>query len=248
MDLVHAFLRNRVRLFNQRADFWKAGADFLHDGITLHTGVHPVELPLEMVEQGRLMEQFRSVLCVILGDHLGQRFRATQPPAQAHKLGKLLVLKLDHGLFHILRSPVKLHPDSRPILLVSGLNDAAGSGNHRFPDANRTGKIQYVPANLFDLLGLLSLHGDKPLCDHGSEQESHLGPFPELGAVHLAEHVVPVGRAKFVEHPEDLGRNGDDDVVNNRGGKSAHIDAARRLVLCMTRKGEPHGQRAQKRG
>jgi hypothetical protein len=119
-------------------------------------------------------------------------------------LGQVIVTEFLHGGLDIMQRTVEFLAHREPVLHIRFFRDALAAFEHGFFDIDRFGEGQHPAADVFDLLGILGLHSDESLCNHGAKEESDLRPVAALPPQRVPQFRAPVGIPQLVEHDKNL--------------------------------------------
>ena len=178
-----------------------------------------------MLDEEGLVEELGLVEVVGFSDEGGEGFGAAEPAADADALGEVGVAHRLHGLADGLLGAVEFAADGGPVVLAAGgVEDDLGVFDDGVADGEGVGEVEHLAADAFDLLAVLGLDGDEALRDDGPELEGEAGAVGGAAALDLAELGAPVRLAELVEDGEDLGGDGDDDVIDHGPGEVFEIE------------------------
>jgi rfaE bifunctional protein kinase chain/domain len=238
-----------VGLVDQRIDAVECAADLADDLFAAQAGAHLGQLPGEIIDEQRLVEEFGARGGIFGVDDGGEGLRAAQPPPETDQLGQLLVVEFGHRLVDVLQGPVELAAHLVPFPPVGFLDDAVAARHDRFAHIDGLRECEDIAADILDPLAVLGLHGDEAVGDHRAEQERVLCAIgrrrvspdrPELGA--------PIRVTELFQDHEDLARDGDDHLVDRLRREFPEVDllgGRGRFGGCALRGQHGAGQRAE---
>ena len=141
-----------------------------------------------------------------------------------------MIIEFVHGGTHILKRPVEFGAHPPPVTDIRLVRDALASGDDRLPDVNCVRKRQDLSAEFLNPFSILGFHCHESLGDHIAKEQGRSGAVIGCGGLAVAQLPLPVRVPEFVEHSENLTRDGNHHVVDSRCGEVGNGDFLRGIV------------------